>query len=117
MLRLAAGDGIALSYHWLGPEGQTVVWDGVRTWIPTTVEPGGVVWLDARIESPDRIGRLWLRWDMVREGVAWFSQRDSTPQRARMVIVAESPLAGTAGWALISLSLALLTIAVVEAAL
>ena len=105
--------GFALSYHWLGPQGETLVWDGLRTPLPSTVPPGGFVWVEAKVHAPDRSGRFWMQWDMVHEGVVWFSQRDPSPERARTVVVAADPLTSPVGWAMLSLAAALVAVHVV----
>src|SRR3989442_7436506 len=53
--------------------GETVIWDGLRTKLPTDVPPGGSVTLQAALAYPASGGSYLLRWDMVQEGVAWFS--------------------------------------------
>jgi hypothetical protein len=61
-----------LSYHWY--DGSTlVVWDGIRTSLPRPIHPGGCVILDAQVKMPDHTGKFTLKWDMVREGITWFS--------------------------------------------
>ncbi len=71
------GDGsIRVAPHWLRPDGQVVVREGLRTRILTPVPPGGVVEIPARIRVPTGLGRWRLQWDMVDEGVCWFSEVD-----------------------------------------
>ncbi len=64
---------IDLGYHWSRPDGSTVVWDGVRTKLPADLAAGGVVTLQAQVSFPTDPGSYVLRWDMVEEGVSWFS--------------------------------------------
>ena len=64
---------IRLSYHWASPDGTTIVNDGLRTVLSHDVAPGEVVTVCASVQAPDRLGSARLRWDMVQEGVAWFS--------------------------------------------
>jgi len=67
---------IRLSYHWQEAEtGRTVVFDGLRTLLPSDVAPGATARLAARVQAPDRAGRYRLRFDLVHEGVTWFSRR------------------------------------------
>jgi len=75
--------------------------------------PGGYVWVDAKVQAPDMIGRCWLQWDMVHEGVVWFSQRDPTPEKARTEVVAVNSLTSPAGWAILSLAAALWAVVIV----
>ncbi|MDC0668866.1 sulfatase-like hydrolase/transferase [Nannocystis radixulma] len=66
----AAAHGDALSYHWLGREGERL--EGVRTPLPAAVEPGGCVVLPAELRAPARPGPYTLQWQPVREGKAWY---------------------------------------------
>jgi hypothetical protein len=63
-----------LSYHW-SPAGteRIAIFEGLRTPLPRDVEPGGQVTLQAQVLAPARSGDYVLRWDMVQEGVLWFS--------------------------------------------
>ncbi len=67
---------IRLSYHWwsLTTNG-TVLWEGLRTVLPADVPPGGSVTVNANVLFPSTAGTYLLRWDMVEEGVQWFSGR------------------------------------------
>ncbi len=65
-----------LSYHWF--QGATmVVRDGARTILAAPVPPGGTVLLASTVTAPDPgpspTGPFTIRFDMVREGIAWFS--------------------------------------------
>lgn len=64
---------VRLSYHWLDSSGNVVIWDGLRTSMPTDVAPGQVVTLSAQVRVPDKPGTYILKWDLVQEGVTWFS--------------------------------------------
>lgn len=99
-----AKGGIALSYHWLDRDGHATVWDGLRTVLPEAVEPGAALEVDALLRAPARAGRFRLQWDMVDEGVVWFSQRDPSPEPARPVIVVAPPWSSPAAWAVLSLA-------------
>ena len=67
-------DGFALSYHWLDPDGETVVWDGRRTRLPESVAPGAGIELEAIVEAPRGEGIFLLHWDIVQESVQWISE-------------------------------------------
>ena len=107
-----AGAEIAVSYHWLTRDGKTVVWDGLRTALPTTVPAGGEVDVLAVVEAPEDSGRYLLQWDLVYEGVVWFSQREPSPEPPSTVAVMGFATLGTAGWAVISLGLAMVAVVV-----
>lgn len=70
---------VHLSYHWIDANGNVAVWEGARTALPTDVLPGATVTLDMTILAPPTRGAYTLRVDLVREGVAWFSQKGVTP--------------------------------------
>ncbi len=64
---------VTLSYHWIDSAGRTVIWDGLRTRLSADVPPGQAVTLQASLVFPAGTGTYTLKWDMVEEGVAWFS--------------------------------------------
>ena len=65
-----------LGYHWIDSAGRAVVWDGVRTKLNADVAPGVSAVLQASLTYPSTAGTYTLRWDMVEEGVSWFSGKD-----------------------------------------
>ncbi|TMC25638.1 MAG: hypothetical protein E6J27_14750, partial [Chloroflexi bacterium] len=65
-----------LGYHWIDGAGRAVVWDGVRTKLNADVAPGASAVLQASLAYPSAAGTYTLRWDMVEEGVSWFSGKD-----------------------------------------
>jgi hypothetical protein len=71
--------GIQLSYHWLDPFGNPIVWDGVRAPLPRVVQPGEEVELDASVISPRPPGGYRLAFDLVEEHRFWFQELGSTP--------------------------------------
>ena len=93
----ALGD--ALSYRWLGPEGQ--ITEGIRTAIDPVQDPGACRTLRADLLAPERPGRYRLEWEPVREGVAWYGPPASgarlvdltigPPRDAFAVLAAELP--------------------------
>ncbi len=80
---------VTLSYHWHDAAGNTVVWDGMRTPLPSDVAPGASVTVQVRLAAPATSGTLRLTLDLVREGVAWFQTLGSTPTR---VVVRVAPV-------------------------
>jgi hypothetical protein len=86
---------IDLSYHWMDPSGATVVWDGLRTKLAADILPGGTATLQARVQYPAGTATYTLRFDMVEEGVSWFSGKDvRTFDRAVSVAPAAVPFFG-----------------------
>ena len=67
-----------ISYHVYSATGQLINYEGVRTLIPSTVNPGGSVYLQANIGALP-MGDYILAWDMVEEGVTWFSSSGVAP--------------------------------------
>ena len=67
---------VNLSYHWLGADGDTVHWEGRRTSLTADLESGGKLELVQVVTPPESPGRYVLELDLVREGVAWFSDRN-----------------------------------------
>ena len=72
-------EGIQLSYHWLDPLGNPIVWDGVRASLPRTVHPGEEVELEATVLAPRPPGGYRLAFDLVEEHRFWFQELGSTP--------------------------------------
>ena len=72
--RSQGADGLQLSYHWLDPRGNAVVWDGVRTPFPRPVAPGDTVELRVELTAPRPPGRYVLRFDLVEEHRFWLSE-------------------------------------------
>ncbi|TMC46922.1 MAG: hypothetical protein E6J23_01340 [Chloroflexi bacterium] len=64
---------VTLSYHWINSAGKTVVWDGLRTKLPADVPAGQLTQVQANLAYPSAPGTYLLRWDLVQEGVSWFS--------------------------------------------
>ena len=63
-----------LAYHWKAGAAYAV-FDGERTFLPTAVASGGSIALNAKVVAPGKPGVYVLQWDLVQEGVAWFSQK------------------------------------------
>ncbi len=65
---------VYISYHWLNAStGTVVVWNGLWSSLPLDIAPGQMVTLTASLQSPLSAGSYNLMWDMVQEGVGWFS--------------------------------------------
>ncbi|HVR89168.1 MAG TPA: N-acetylmuramoyl-L-alanine amidase [Candidatus Limnocylindria bacterium] len=70
---------VDLGYHWYDSAGKAVVWDGLRTKLPSDVAPGATQTLQAQLQFPTAPGAYTLKWDLVQEGVAWFSSQNVAP--------------------------------------
>ncbi len=64
---------VRVSYHWLNTLGQVVVWDGLKTSLTNNVSSGQLVNLSASLQAPATAGNYTLMWDILVEGVGWFS--------------------------------------------
>jgi hypothetical protein len=80
---------VNLSYHWIDAGGRAVVWDGLRTPL-AGVRAGEVRDVTANVAGPSAAGTYTLRWDVVKEGVAWFSGRGVQMPSAAVGIVVPS---------------------------
>jgi len=69
-----AGSNFHVSYHW-AQNGVVVVYDGERTFLPTTVLPCFSIVVSATVKAPPAAGAYQIQWDMVLEGVSWFSAK------------------------------------------
>jgi hypothetical protein len=69
----AGANPVTLSYHWINSAGKTAVWDGLRTNLPADVPAGQLTQVQANLAFPVGPGTYLLRWDLVQEGVSWFS--------------------------------------------
>src|SRR3990172_13420653 len=72
-------EGVHLSYHWLDPLGNPIVWDGFRAPFPRRVESGEAVELDVAVVAPRAPGSYRLAFDLVEELRFWFEEVGSTP--------------------------------------
>ena len=72
-------DGVHLSYHWLDPLGNPIVWDGARASFPRAVLPGEEIELETSVLAPRPPGDYRLAFDLVEEHRFWFQELGSTP--------------------------------------
>ncbi len=90
----AGGDHpVRLGYRWFIPGGAEVpATKGYRTALPADLAPGKAVTLTAKFAAPADPGEYVLQWDLVREGVAWFSEEKANPYSVsiKVVLTAES---------------------------
>jgi phosphoglycerol transferase MdoB-like AlkP superfamily enzyme len=89
---------VHLSYHWLwlvpreaASRSRNVPYqDGIRTEFPVIIRPGTRLDISGRLLAPSFPGVYWLQWDMVEEGVTWFSQ--VSPRQERTLVFVLPPL-------------------------
>ena len=75
--RSVGREGIQLSYHWLDPLGNPIVWDGPRTPFDEVVRPGEEVELETAVLAPRSPGSYRLAFDLVAEYRYWFEELGS----------------------------------------
>jgi hypothetical protein len=75
----AAWRDILISYHWLDPFGNAIVWDGLRTPFGEPVAPGHRARASLRLRGPMPPGRYRLALDLVDEGRLWFEEVGNAP--------------------------------------
>jgi hypothetical protein len=95
---LGSDDRISLSYHWKPADGSggVAVWDGERTAIQPAMWPGESRTVLAEVRAPPAAGRYLLVWDLVEEGVTWFSARGFQPTPTEVAVVAAEKVGGAA---------------------
>lgn len=78
---------VHLSYHWqaVGNSGLST-YDGLRTSLPGDVVPGDAITVAAAVRSPDAPGAYTLSFDLVEEGVSWFSNLGSATASAQVQV-------------------------------
>jgi SpoIID/LytB domain protein len=65
---------VHLSYHILTPAGAPITWDGQRGMFASDVAVGQSAVVQVPVALPSATGNYLIAWDLVQEGVAWFSQ-------------------------------------------
>jgi LCP family protein required for cell wall assembly len=71
---------IRLGTHWIDRDtGEVVIWDGDRGLLPEDVTYDEETTVEINIKAPDTPGRYILQYDMVYEGVTWFSEKGVIP--------------------------------------
>ncbi|MEP6694839.1 MAG: hypothetical protein ABJB39_09355, partial [Chloroflexota bacterium] len=78
---------VSLSYHITTASGDMVVWDGARGTLPNDVPPFSQVTIPITVAVPQGVGDYVISWDMVLEGVAWFSSTGVAMKREAFSVV------------------------------
>jgi hypothetical protein len=85
---------VNISYHWRTgacPGNGTAVWDGIRTSLPGNVASGGAVSnRPTQVRAPASAGTYCLQFDLVREGVTWFSTQNAATRTKTVTITGGS---------------------------
>lgn len=80
---------IKLSYHWYTAWGSLVTWNGERGDLPYNLSPGQSAQITVNVRTPSSSGNYEIRFDMVHEGVTWFSQQNNWPTLNAPVTITE----------------------------
>jgi len=94
--RAAGEHPIHLGYHWLDGA-SAVIWDGARGALPHDIAPGEKLQIAAAVRAPNTPGTYALAWDLVEEGVGWFSAH-AVPMRLDTVTVSSNITLYGKGW-------------------
>ncbi|MDO8688820.1 MAG: NBR1-Ig-like domain-containing protein [Dehalococcoidia bacterium] len=73
---------IRLGYRWYGQDGAEVFQDGggfQRARLSQNIPFGQTVMVNAQVTAPASPGIYTLQWDMLQEGLTWFSSQGNTP--------------------------------------
>jgi hypothetical protein len=74
-----AAEGIFLSYHWLDPRGNPIVWDNARTPLERPVAPGETLRQELELRGAVPPGRYRLSLDLLEEGRFWLAELGNEP--------------------------------------
>ncbi|WP_434641855.1 TadE/TadG family type IV pilus assembly protein [Thermoanaerobacterium thermosaccharolyticum] len=83
-----------MAYHWYS-NNTCVLWDGARDYVKTTVQPGQSYTFNVPVKALSNAGSYTLQFDMVQEGVTWFSQKNFPVVNATVQIPDGDVLKGT----------------------
>lgn len=64
---------IFISYHWLSDKHELFKWDNNRTFSPDYLFPGERLSMLVVVDMPEKAGNYHLLFDIVEEGIQWFS--------------------------------------------
>ena len=65
---------IQLSYHWFDANGNIAVFEGLRTPLVPSIDPGNSETYEIKVAAPCDPGEYRLRITLVQEGVRWFDE-------------------------------------------
>ncbi len=84
---------VRLGYHWFTPDGQPVaVAEDIRTALPTNVATEQKVKLEqVEFSAPLTEGQYVLQWDLVEEGITWFSNAGANPLQTEIKVEPAPP--------------------------
>ena len=84
---VAGGDQpVRLGYHWYDADGHTLLGDGATAALPVDVSNGQTTTVTVIVRAPQVDGTYVLAWDLVQEGVGWFSASAVSMKSERVVV-------------------------------
>ncbi|MFU0783826.1 MAG: hypothetical protein ACFWT2_12190 [Thermoanaerobacterium thermosaccharolyticum] len=83
-----------MAYHWYS-NNTCVLFDGARDYVKTIVQPGQSYTFNVPVTALSNAGSYTLQFDMVQEGVTWFSQKNCPVVNATVQIPDGDVLKGT----------------------
>ncbi|MCP2518959.1 hypothetical protein NLB96_00460 [Candidatus Aminicenantes bacterium AC-335-K20] len=75
-----------LSYHLLNEKEEIIKFDNPRFTLPKIVKPGQAIKMEVKLDAPIKTGRYILEFDMVREGVTWFKDKNSKTLKINLIV-------------------------------
>ncbi|GAG73795.1 unnamed protein product, partial [marine sediment metagenome] len=78
---------IRIGYRWIDEKGETLPLEGIRTSLPKTIKPDEILETEVNIKSPRKVGKYFLKIDLVKEFFSWFS--DSGAESLQKEILVE----------------------------
>lgn len=79
--------------HWYLPEHDISLAYAPRWKLPHTVAPGEAVTMRVNLQAPLQEGTYQFRWDLIHEGVLWFSYKNGIRTRTRVTVEEATELA------------------------
>ena len=77
---------IYVSYHWLDPLGNPIVWAGIFEPLPRRVAPGERVRVELPVRGPVPPGPYRLALDLIAEGRCWFADVGNARHEVDMTV-------------------------------
>lgn len=78
---------VNLSYHWLDKNGNTIIWDGMRTYLPYDLYQQNKININAIVKATPNPGEYILEFDLVQEGIAWFKDLGNETLRIEVKVI------------------------------
>ncbi len=77
---------VSISYNIFDSSGERIVFDGSRTAIKNAVTPGNAITVPLNIKMPGSEGKYTIEYDIIQEGIAWFSSRGNPTFKKNIIV-------------------------------